>query len=410
MNQGKDYKQGALMGAIAGIFSFGVGIYLVIDDYKYMTGYLKFLNISIMACILLAVVFAFAKLNKAAVGFIFGMFLFSALNYLKYFEDYNEILEHGLKSEIKLKADYRIYLICTGINPYVIYLLTILTLIYFILLFTTPNRKGMANSVTVFTIIMAVITLTALACYVSGNADYADRIKNFWVDVITHAVKAVSDMLMIIGISKAAAVDDVRMAGSASFGPQGGMYGIPYSNAPVNNAPYQMRSFNQPSMNYNQPQNMGYGNNMGSFRPQGGFGQQGYGQMNNNFGQQNMGGFGAQGGFGQQNMGGYISNQPQNSGGYPAQPQNGGYGQMNNNMNRFQPQGNYNQQGYGQMNGSMNENNGYQQSAASKPMSAPEMSSQSDASETSSIPGVPSDDINANASRDLSLYDKPDNL
>ena len=450
MNQAKEYKEGAILGAIAATISFGLGLYMTIKNFDNYNDFTKFIQISVLACMLCTAIFAFIKLEKLSAIFLAGTFIFSSIFFIKYLKHYNDYLEVGFDSgKYNFKVHETLYYLTAGFDPYVVMAEALFTFILFIMVFTVPNRKGLVTTVTIFAVLGGIIVVTNTVCYIVGMAEYADRIKNFWLDVIIEMVKGITDMLMAIGIAKSVTRDEVKMAGGYNNGPQGGMYVIPFSNASVNNAPYQMKSFNQPNMNYNQPQNMGYGQmnsgNLNRFQPQNGFGQPGnmsgfgqqggYGQMNNNFNQPgNMGGYGAMGGFGQQNMGGYISNQPMNSGSYPAQQMNNfgqpnmGYGQMNNsNMNRFQPQQPQN------MGAPMGQEAPKPEAPSAQPKpdmtaSSLDVSSQpkpdvAPSQESSSAPtqpektdspveapSAPSDDINASAARDLSLYEKPDNV
>ena len=52
MNQGKEYKNGALMGAIAALFSFGLSIYIISKSFKYMTSFSKVMEIGCIVCML----------------------------------------------------------------------------------------------------------------------------------------------------------------------------------------------------------------------------------------------------------------------------------------------------------------------------------------------------------------------
>ncbi len=375
MNQGKEYKNGALMGAIAALFSFGLSIYIISKSFKYMTSFSKVMEIGCIVCMLFVSIFAFTKLEKVSFGFLLGLLLFSSIESIKYLKDYNNMIKIGFDSgKYKLKVSETLYYLCNGFSPYVVFAEAVLGIILFILIFTTPDRKGLVTGLIVFGVISTTLVITALVCYIVNTAEFAERIKNYWLDNIVQISKGITDLLMIIGISKSVAQDDVRMYGQSRITPNNGMYGIPYSQRPQQSSQFGFGT----GMNvYNTPQNPAY-DQRGSFNQRATFGGQpnmnGFGQPQNmgNFGQPNMNS------FGQPQMGGYN----QNVGGF------------NPNMNYNQPQNTADFGGFGQP------DNSFGSQTVDKPTKIEEPAApKSEPKEAEPVSQV----------QDTSIYDKPDN-
>ena len=422
MNQGKEYKNGALMGAIAALFSFGLSIYIISKSFKYMTSFSKVMEIGCIVCMLFVSIFAFIKLEKVSFGFLLGLLLFSSIESIKYLKDYNNMIKIGFDSgKYKLKVSETLYYLCNGFSPYVVFAEAVLGIILFILIFTTPDRKGLVSGLIVFGVISTTLVITALVCYIVNTAEFAERIKNYWLDIIVQISKGITDLLMIIGISKSVAQDDVRMYGQSRITPNNGMYGIPYSQRPQQSSQFGFGT----GMNvYNTPQNPAY-DQRGSFNQRATFG----GQPNmNSFGQPQMGGYGQQqmNNFGQPNMGGYNQNmnynQPQNMGNF-GQPNMNGFGQPQNmgnfgqpNMNSFgQPQ----MGGYNQNVGGFNPNMNYNQPQNTADFGGFGQPDNSFGSQTVDKPtkieepaapkSEPKEAEPVSQVQDTSIYDKPDN-
>ena len=346
MNQGKEYKKGAILGAVAALICAGLEIYILADVGKNMEKTYKTYYIILTCFTVLTAVLALAKLNRLSVIGITGAYVCMAIILLRDIKYTNEYFKLIFDSKYKFKVSQRIYYFCGAFDPYFVTLTAVLCLVLFILCFTTPNRSGMATCVTVFGLICGVILIVAQVCYIIETSEYAKGIDDYWINNIRNIVRDFAEIFMVAGISKSVSADDVKMFGQSSA-INSGMYGIPYAERPRQNSQFGFGS----GMNvYNTPQNPNY-DQQGSFNQRNMFGQPGmnYDQPQNmgRFGQPQMGGYG-QNMFGQPGM---NYNQPQNMGGF-GQPQVGSYGQPQMGSFNQQPMGGYNQNmnGYGQGN------------------------------------------------------------
>lgn len=425
MNQGKEYKNGALMGAIAAIFTLGLGVYaitngrglyIVAGTMKHMKGLVEFSCIATLVCLLLAATFAFANLNKASVGCLATSLIFSSIGYIKYFDIYKEAMESLFSSKRESSFTYTLWLIKYSFESYLTFVIALLLIILFILCFTTPDRGGVVAGIIVFAVILFTISLAGTISYFIEAGKMTYKPENYVMNSILEAAESVFALLTVIGISKSVAQDDVRMYGQSRITPNNGMYGIPYSQRPQQSSQF---GFGTGMNAYNTPQNPAY-DQRGSFNQRATFG----GQPNmNGFGQPQMGGYGQQqmNNFGQPNIGGYNQNmnynQPQNMGNF-GQPNMNGFGQSQN-MGNFggfgQPQMGGNNQTVGGFNPNMNYNQpkntadfgGFGQpdnSFGSQPVDKPTKIEEPVAPKSEPKEVEPVSQV-----QDTSIYDKPDN-
>ena len=426
MYQGKAYKKGELLGAISAVLSFGIGLYIILSDesFKYLDSFSKFVNISTMICLAFTAVFAFSKLSKISVLFIAIMYTITSVHYIKYFETYNSMVKVAFNGtdngyySVKIPATQTINYLCNGLVQYFVYLIALLTIILFIVDFVIPDRRGLATAVIILSVIIGLMIIAADIASISEVLRRNIKMQTKeWVIVSLHVVKAFFDILMVSNIANSVKID-APAAGSGSVRSTGGMYGIPFVNAPANNPPYQRGGYEGTFMNqsnaFSQPNN--------------GFGQpgNGYGMMNNTYGQPINGYGGMNNGFMPPNNGyGQMNSRfaPPNSG-YGQMnsrfaPPNNGYGQMNNGY--AQPNNSYNQMGdsqtqpnnsYGQMN---TDQNGFGQmnNGSDRPVQKPADTAENkpaDNPENIAEAVLSAVDVNESAAGDLSIYEKPDNM
>ena len=418
----RDYKKGALLSAISGIFSLGIcayftmlfinkkqGVFLLdstatqdvpVGNIANVQGIYRFTIIAITLCILLIVVFSFLKLEKVSTGLLVCIYSFASIHYIKYMEGYySEAMKSLFDDKVNKKLNLTVYLIDVSFSPYLVFILAMLCLVMFILCLTTPNRAGVASIINVLVVLKAILSVSGMIAIISYYSKYASRIQNFKIISILSIIEAITSMLMVLGITTSVKLEDPKCVNNNRITPNNGMYGIPYADLPRQNSQFGFGSANNNV--YNTPRNPYY-DQRGSFNQMGGFGQQammnGFSQNINYNQPQNMGNYG--GGFGQPMMGGFNPNMQ--VGGFNPnmnynQPQNtADFGGFTPNQNFSQPQmDNFSQQA--QNNSQLNKND------SAKPDNEEEKKAEPVAPVEKVDTALPAE------KPDISIYEKPDN-
>ena len=431
----RDYKKGALLSAISGIFSLGIcayftmlfinkkqGVFLLdstatqdvpVGNIANVQGIYRFTIIAITLSILLIVVFSFLKLEKVSMGLLVCIYSFASIHYIKYMEGYySEAMKSLFDDKVNKKLNLTVYLIDVSFSPYLVFILAMLCLVMFILCLTTPNRAGVASIINVLVVLKAILSVSGMIAIISYYSKYASRIQNFQINSILSIIEAITSMLMVLGITTSVKLEDPKRVNNNRITPNNGMYGIPYAELPHQNSQFGFGSANNNV--YNTPRNPYY-DQRGSFNQMGGFGQQammnGFNQNTNYNQPQNMGNYG--GGFGQPMMGGF--NQNMQFGGFNQNMQVGGF---NPNMNYNQPQ---NTADFGSFtpnpNFSQPQMNNFSQQAQNNSQLNKNDSTKSDRVEEKKaepITPVEKSDAELPADKpaekpDISIYEKPDN-
>ncbi len=278
----------------------------------------------------LAVILSLARQPIWAFACVTAYLVFLSVSMIYLARIYLTMLRDSLKGG-KFTKDRAIDLL-DGLYPIVLWLLTILALIYLLILLCKGSKHWVSSLAVAAAVVMMFIGVASEIIFITDEKKYAKYYKHFWRDellcVITFYV--LEGIMIVCAIFAARAAAKGVPAGSKKRVPAGPNASGAFSGSPYNQRPYMGQSFGQETgyqvpgqtyrnPNYGNPQygNQGYGNpnagNQGYGNPQ--YGNQGYG--NPNAGNQGYGNtqYGNQG-YGNPNAGnqGYGNTQYGNQG------------------------------------------------------------------------------------------------
>ncbi len=382
----KDKTLGCRIGVmICGAALVTIGI-LKLNWFEYRHD-IKIMVICSLVAAGLAVILSLAQKPIWAFACVTAYLVFVSVSMIYLARIYLTMLRDSLKGG-KFTKD-RVITLLDGLYPIVLWLLTIFTLIYLLILLCKRAMHWVSSLAVAAAVIMMIIGVASEIIYITAEKKYAKYYKHFWRDELFCYISfyVLEAIMIVCAIFAARAAAKEVPAGSKKRVPAGPNASGAFSGSPYNQRPYMGQAFGQETgyqvpgqtyrdPNYGNPQygnqgygNQGYGNpnagnqgygNQGYGNPQ--YGNQGYGNLN--VGNQGYGNpqYGNQG-YGNPNAGNQsygnqqYGNQQYGNQGY-GNPQYGNQGYGNPNAGN-QGYGNtqYGNQGYGNQ-GYNNQNHG----------------------------------------------------
>ncbi len=355
----KDKTLGCRIGVmISGAALVTIGI-LKLNWFTYSKHGIKVMVICSLVAAGLAVILSLARQPIWAYACVTAYLVFVSVSIIYLARIYLTRLRDSLKGG-KFTKDRAMDLL-DGLYPIVLWLLTILVLIYLLMLLCKGSKHWVSSLAVVMAVILMAIGVAIDVLFILEEKQYAKFYKHFWRNellcVITFYV--LEAIMIVCAIFAARAAAKEVPAGSKKRVPAGPNASGAFSGSPYNQRPYMGQAFGQETgyqvpgqtyrdPNYGNPQygnqgygNQGYGNpnagNQGYGNPQ--YGNQGYGNPqygNQGYGNPNAGNQG----YGNQQYGnqGYGNPNAGNQGYGNTQYGNQGYGNQGyNNQNHGNP-------------------------------------------------------------------------